>query len=403
MADGGEAKTGRNPPDGGPPSRGRLWLRRIVALVLTGAATGLAAGLLFGGGSSGGGRSADIPSGVPAPARRLVARMSLEQKVDQVLALGFEGSDSSSPVFGELSRHQLGGVYVGSGNWTDSAQGTALVSELRTAGSAHGRIPPLLMTAQGGGGDNALPGMPPAQSEPEVGARADPKDAEAWAKQAGQALRSAGIDLNIGIDADIGNPGGPAAGHAFSTNPSIVTAEVVGAMIGCREAKIACAVAHFPGLGAASADTDLGPATVQEDAATLIGNDVSPFRAAIHAGVAAVVLSHAYYAAYDPISPASQTPLITEGLLRGSAGFRGVAITDDLDTGAIKAVSNIPSAAVASLRGGADLVLIESPGAAQDSARRAILAAVRQGTLPQARLAEAAGRVVELKRKLGTL
>jgi beta-N-acetylhexosaminidase len=403
MADGGEAKTGLKPPTGDPPSRGRLWVRRTVALVVTGAATGVAAGLLFGGGFSGGGRTAEIPSGVPPPARRLVARMSLEQQVDQVLALGFAGTDSSSPVFNKLATHQLGAVYVGSGNWTDSAQGTALVSELRTTGSDKGRIPPLFITAQGGGQDNALPGMPPLQSEPQVGARADPKDGLAWAKQTGQALRSAGIDLNIGIDADIGNPGGPAAGHAFSTNSSIVTAETVGAMIGCRQARIACGVAHFPGLGAASADTDLGPATVQEDAATLIGNDVSPFQAAIRAGAAAVVLSHAYYAAYDPVTPASQTPSITEGLLRGSAGFRGVAITDDLDTGAIKAVSNIPSAAVASLRGGADLVLIESPGAAQDGARRAILAAIHTGALPKARLTEAAGRVVELKRKLRTL
>ena len=329
--------------------------------------------------------------------------MSLEQKVDQVLALGFEGTDSSSPVFGELGRHQLGALYVGSGNWADSAQGAALVSELRSAGSAHGRIPPLLMTAQGGGADNALPDMPPAQSEPQVGARANPRDAQAWAKQGGEALRSAGIDLNIGIDADIGNPGGPAAGHAFSTNPLIVTSEAAGAMIGCREARIACAVEHFPGLGAASADTDLGPATVQEDATTLIANDVAPFHAAIRAGAAAVVLSHAFYAAFDPVRPASQTPSISEGLLRRSAGFRGVAITDDLATGAIKAVSNIPSAAVASLRGGADLILIESPGAAQDGARRAILAAVRGGALREDRLAEAAGRVVELKRKLGAL
>src|SRR2546423_484844 len=75
MTDGGEAKPGRKPPTGAPPSRGRLWVRRIVALVATGAATGLIAGLLFGGGSSGGGAELRIPSGVPAAARKAVARM----------------------------------------------------------------------------------------------------------------------------------------------------------------------------------------------------------------------------------------------------------------------------------------------------------------------------------------
>lgn len=84
-------------------------------------------------------------------------------------------------------------------------------------------------------------------------------------------------------------------------------------------------------------------------------------------------------------------------------GFRGVAMTDDLSTGAIRATSASPGdAAVAALAAGADLILVSDP-ADQDGLEAAIVTAVEREDLPAERLAEAVSRVLELKSRLGLL
>ena len=74
-----------------------------------------------------------------------------------------------------------------------------------------------------------------------------------------------------------------------------------------------------------------------------------------------MVLSLALYPAYDAVTPGALTPQVAQGLLRDRLGFRGVAITDDLGSGAIKASYRVPDAAVAALRAGADMVQIAAP------------------------------------------
>ncbi len=93
---------------------------------------------------------------------------------------------------------------------------------------------------------------------------------------------------------------------------------------------------------------------------------------------------------------------MVQGLLRDELRFKGVAITDDLGSGAVTATHRVPEASVAALRAGADLVQIASVED-QTRVREAILAAVQSGELPADRLAEAAGRVLELKRELGLI
>ncbi len=75
----------------------------------------------------------------------------------------------------------------------------------------------------------------------------------------------------------------------------------------------------------------------------------------------AVVLSLAFYAAYDPVTPAALSEPVATGLLRDQLGFSGVAITDDLGAGAVRSGYSVPKAAVAALAAGSDLIQIDSP------------------------------------------
>lgn len=375
-------------------------LRRALALLVAGGATAGIAALVFGGSEREGGLPPG-PGGVPKPVRSVVGGLSTEEKVDQVLALGFEGTGPSAGIFATLERQPPGAVFVGSANWIDAGQGAALIARIR-AGEARG-IPPLIIAAQEGGPLRSLPDLPPATAQAEIGASGSPELARGWAQEAGLALSDVGFDLNLAPIADVAPVGTPVADRAFGDDPEIAAQMTAAAVQGCIEGGIACAPAHFPGMGAASADTDIGPATVGVDAATLLSRDLLPFEAAFDAGAPAVVVGHAFYAAHDPVTPASQSRRILDELLRRRLRFAGVAITDDLEAGAVRALTSVGEAAVASLAAGADLLLIEEPGVGQQRARELLLEAVRSGEIPEERLDEAAGRVLELKRELALL
>lgn len=376
--------------------------RRLAALALACAATAAIWLLVVrGDGDEGPEGARERAAGVSAPVAGLVRGLSPDELVDQVLLLGFEGTDATGAVANALRGRQLGGVIVGAANWLDPAQAAALIAELRAAGLAGGRVPPLVATAQEGGPHRAFPALPPGRSALEVGDSGSVALAERWSREAGRALRALGVDLNLFPVADVATLDSPVADRAFSDDAAVAAEMTVAAVRGCHAAAIACAVLHFPGLGAASQDPAGGPATVSLDRASLAGRDLVAFRAAFDAGVEAVVLSNASYAAYDPVTPGGLAPEVATSLLRDELGFAGVAISD-LGAGAVTAARGVPEAAVTALRAGADLLRIDSP-ADQPGVREALLRAAASGEIPRARLREAAGRVLELKRAVGLL
>ena len=128
--------------------------------------------------------------------------------------------------------------------------------------------------------------------------------------------------------------------------------------------------------------------------------DLRAFAAALGAGAQGMVIGHALYSSDDFAAPASQSPFIVTEVLRRELGFRGLVITDDLGERAIPNVQSPTDAAVASLRAGADMVQVYAPVAEQRAVRAAIVKAVRDRVLTQARLDEAVLRVLAAKRAL---
>ncbi|HXV52691.1 MAG TPA: glycoside hydrolase family 3 N-terminal domain-containing protein [Solirubrobacterales bacterium] len=380
------------------PSRQAIARRRTIAVALI-AAIAVAAWWAFIRGD-GADEAVTVPTAVSPETSEAIAAMTPEQLAEQVLLVGFAGTDPSAGFVEELRSRQLGGVFVRAENWADAASGTALVAALRAAGRGEGRIPPLIVAAQEGGRYRSFGDLPPERTELEIGDGGSIDEAEGWAREAAEALRSAGFDLNLFPVADVATLDSPLGDRAFSDDPATVTELTAAAVRGCAAAGLACAAVHFPGLGAASEDTDRGQATVGLDQETLEARDLGPFATAFSEGMPAVGLSLAFYVAYDPATPAALSARVTTGLLREGLGFEGVAITDDLGAGAVRAGYSAPKAAVSALAAGADLIRIDAPGN-QRGVAEAIVAAVESGSLPLARLQQAAARVVELKRTRG--
>jgi beta-N-acetylhexosaminidase len=376
------------PPPPKPPSDGRdiPWLQIVAAVIVGGLAGVIVLGLLSN-------NSSTEQVAVSPGTSKAVKGLSNTEKVDSVMAVGFAGT--SPP---QVAKTQ-GGIFVSAANWTGAGAGLNRAIHAANNG-VEGAIRPLVIGDQEGGAFRSYPDLPPAEGEADIGAAGDAARAETWAKQAGKALSAAGFDLNLFPVADVATLDSPLAGRAFGDNAQVVAEMTAAAIRGCEAAGIACAPAHFPGLGAESQDIANGPATVGLSADDLAQRDLLPFQAAFKAGAPAVLISHAFYAAYDPVTPASTSPLVIGDVLRKQMGFKGVAITDDLSLGAIRGGQGAADASVQAIASGADMVLISDPADAA-AARDALLKAVKKNQIPQARLDAAVSRVLELKRKQG--
>jgi beta-N-acetylhexosaminidase len=385
-----------------PPSPAVARRRQALAILLAAAATAAIWLIFFRGDSSSDRASRGGAADAKPQVARVESKLSLPEMVDQVMLIGFDGTSPSGPIRTELRSHQMGGVIVGPSNWpgADGAQG--LAGGLRADGLAGGRVAPLIVAQQEGGAYRSFPDLPPIQTQLEIGSAGSTGAVERWAREAGAALRGRGFDVNLFPIADLSGPTSPVRDRGFSADPQAVAALTAAAIRGCAAARIVCAPAHFPGLGDASQDTDQGPATVASDPTSLRDRSLPAFRAAFGAKAYAVVLSLAFYAAYDPVTPGALAEPVATGLLRDQLHFRGAAITDDLEAGAIRATMKVPEAAVEAIAAGSDMVQV-SAARDVDAVRAALLHAAETGVIPHERLADAAARVLELKRRVGLL
>lgn len=154
---------------------------------------------------------------------------------------------------------------------------------------------------------------------------------------------------------------------------------------------------HFPGYGG-SADTHTGQAVDSRPLSDFEKSDLLPFEAGIDAGAQAVLVSHNIVTCLDADYPASLSPAV-HALLRDRIGFDGVIMTDDLAMQAVTDFTGDENAAVLAVKAGNDLI-ISSDFVTQYNA---VLDAVKDGTLRESDIEQAAQRVILWKIQLGLI
>ena len=324
-------------------------------------------------------------------ARGAVDELSLEQQVGQLLVLSFSGTTTPEYARDALRERRVAGVILFGGNIVSPSQLRALTSDLRRQG---GR--PLVAVDQEGGSVRRLPWAGPVLAQPEQLRRGTVRaDAAAAARQ----LRAAGITVTLAPVADVPSVFGAAlAPRAFSRDPEAASAAVRAAVRGWRSGGIAATAKHFPGIGAAPANTDHAIVTIRRSRAALDATDLPPFTAAIEAGVPLVMVGHARYAALDRNRIASQSRPIVEGVLREELGFRGVVVTDSMEARASLATGSITRVSERAVRAGADLLLLTGRGSYRPVYEH-LLAVAQRSPAFRARVRESATRVLALKQR----
>lgn len=233
-----------------------------------------------------------------------------------------------------------------------------------------------------------------------LGAVDDAELTENVARDLGRQLHAAGVSLDYAPSADVNsNPDNPVIGvRSFGVDPKLVARHTAAWVRGLQSAGVAACAKHFPGHGDVAVDSHHGLPSYEADLDEIATQALPAFRAAVDAGVRAVMTGHLLVPAYDPHLPATLSSRILGDLLRGELGFDGLIVTDAIEMGAVTDLYGIGGATVKAVAAGADAVCVGGESAEEATTELlvdALAEAILSGDLDTGRLAEAADRVSE--------
>ncbi|MFD8961911.1 glycoside hydrolase family 3 protein [Streptomyces anulatus] len=353
--------------------------------------------------------------------RRIIAGMSLEEKVGQLFVMRVYGHSATDPDQADIdanlkeigvrtaaeliSTYHVGGIIYFT--WAHNTRDPHQIAELsnglqRAALAGRSRLPLLVSTDQEHGivcrvGEPATL-LPGAMALGAGGSRSDTRRA-AWI--AGAELAALGVNQNYAPDADVNvNPANPVIGvRSFGSDPASVAALVAEQVKGYQGAGIASTAKHFPGHGDTSTDSHTGLPVINHTRAQWEELDAPPFRAAIRARIDSIMTAHIVVPALDPSEdPATLSRPILTGILREELGYDGVVVTDSLGMEGVRTKYGDDRVPVLALLAGVDQ-LLNPPNLSV--AWNAVREAVRGGEISEARVDESILRILRLKSRLG--
>ncbi len=306
--------------------------------------------------------------------------------------VGFAGATLPVELRAIAREFDLGGVIL----FARNVEAPLQVAEIAYDVKQLAEIPPWVSVDQEGGRVQRLRApfteWPPLAS---LGRRGDADLTERFGRALARELRSVGITLDYAPVLDVHtNDTNPVIGdRSLSADPGEV-ARLGAVLVRALEAEgVAACGKHFPGHGDTSLDSHLELPVVEHEPRRLQEVELRPFRAAIEAGVAAIMTAHVRYPALDESSPATLSRALITGLLRNELEYDGLVVTDDMAMGAIAKHRAAAPAAVEAVGAGCDLVLLCEPNpAAQVEVIEGLIRALEDGTLSEPRVEEALGR-----------
>jgi beta-N-acetylhexosaminidase len=204
------------------------------------------------------------------------------------------------------------------------------------------------------------------------------------------------VDVNSAPD----NPGINI--RSYSSDAATAAAYASAFIRGATAGGVLTTAKHFPGQGDTRVDSHVALPIVRADGELIRARELVPFRAAIQAGVPAIMLGHHAVPALSGglTIPASLAPQVGIELLRRELGFRGIVVTDAMTKGALRYVVGYSPGeiAVRAVEAGADVVVMPPDPLL---AHRSLVTAVRSGRIPYARVDSSVVRVLRAKARIG--
>lgn len=341
----------------------------------------------------------------------LLSSLSLEQKIGQLMLVGFDGTTLTPELCDDLTQLHIGGVIFYDRNIQLPQQVAQLTADLQNAMRQNNDLPLFITVDQEGGVVARLKeekGFTEFPGQMAVAATDDVANARRIAQAIASEMRALGFNMDLTPDLDVNNnPANPVIStRSFSSDPQRVAEYGVAYIEAMQNAGLIAIGKHFPGHGDTGTDSHVALPTVPHNRARLDAIEFVPFKAAMRANVAGIMSAHITFPAIDatPGLAATLSPKVLTGLLRDEMQYDGLIMTDELTMGAL-ATSGYPApqAASTALRAGADILLLQTGYTMHRQVHAMLMEHVQRGIIPPARLDQAVERILLAKQKFGML
>lgn len=337
-----------------------------------------------------------------------LSSLPLEQKVGQLFFIGLPGpvlDEAADTLLDEISP---GGVCLFARNIRSAEQTRALLDSI----ADRLPLPPFLSLDQEGGLVDRLRRV--LEPMPAAERIVSQEQAFRLGRIVSGSIRLLGFNMDFAPVVDVVNEErrrftnglqsrafGSSADEVIRLAGSFLDGLHAGGCLGC--------IKHFPGLGAAEVDSHEELPQINIDLAELYDIDLAPYRHFFESGIAdSVMVAHAAYPMTDlqqrdqdgRLIPSSLDPRIVTGLLRDDLGYDGVAITDDLEMGAILRNFGIGEACTMAIEAGQDMLAICAGADSIRSGFRSVLGFVRSGRISEERIDRSLERIAKLRSRI---
>jgi beta-N-acetylhexosaminidase len=345
-----------------------------------------------------------------AELQALISRMSLEEKIGQMLMVGFGGQslEQSSELRTLIEQYHVGGLVMLEMNAHNPQQISALTTEVQTLAMSSGARVPLFISLNHEGGivvriSEGVTGFPGNMA---VTATGRSENAYLAAALAAEELRAMGVNMNLAPVLDINdNPLNPVIGvRSFGANPLLVAQYGELTVRAFQDNGIAAVAKHFPGHGSVNVDSHGALPVLEKSLEEMWQHELYPFRSAIDAQVAGIMTGHIAVPALDASGlPATLSyPLLTQ-LLREQMHYEGLIMTDSLGMAGVSAGRGQPQAAVEAVKAGADIVLSTTPMSAHIAIIQALVNSVQNGDIAVEQIDRSVLRILKVKYHFGLM
>jgi beta-N-acetylhexosaminidase len=328
--------------------------------------------------------------------------MTLSERIGQFLFIGLPGTTVDAETRDLLREVQPGGVVLFARNLESPRQ----VAELNAAIRANLKIPPLISIDQEGGPVDRLKKIGEAMPSPsDIRATDDASLAGRFGALTAEVLRHLGFNMNFApmIDLEV-HPDADNAlkGRYFGTTTAEIMRFAGAYLEGLLQGGVIACGKHFPGLGDSTVDSHKALPTVERSGEDLRANDLKPYvelTTRINSRMSVIMIAHAYYPAFDGQDriPASLSPNVVTSLLRDELEFRGLAISDDMEMGAIVEMGDFSESCVRAFEAGNDMLLVCQTVERAREAHAALVTASESGRISAARRRRGLDRIARIK------
>ena len=330
---------------------------------------------------------------------QIMAEMTLEEKVGQLLFPAFSGNQLNTSNLKLIEKLKPGGLIFFPHN-LNGLKGTFNFIEGLQKDS---KLPLLISIDQEGGLIQKLKkGVERANDFPgamALGATGSEELTQQLSNAMAKELKAAGFNTVFAPSLDVNsNPDNPVIGiRSFSDNPELVSELGLAYIKGLQKENIIPVAKHFPGHGDTATDTHLGTATIPYKMERLREVELKPFKKAVENDIEMIMTAHITVPGLDPSGkPATLSKKILTDLLRKEWNYNGVVITDAMNMKAISNNYGKNESVVMAIKAGADMVLMPID---PYQAKGRLLKAIKTGQLSEERIDRSVKRIITLKVK----